>query len=556
MRVTLSVELQESEQQCATRIKHFMEERHPNVEMSFVTNKSALAERIHEAMSKKKYEVVLAEIEDRLKRPALADDCLDTLCSVIFFSTQRIAEGHSSSLFIGVIARLPEEQREKIKTDLVCRAMSILSNPRRLDCSRMPLLPYAETLAMMVKAELLPIRSVLIATTQMIRLETTRTAGMTCLGKLVELAFDAVRTCDSSTIAALRNALTFAQQGDTFLYDVEYIMDAFGWSMSRSPLSLCRSGTHHKSPILAMAYSGAAGANARELVVTSSVDGCIGTWDGSGGLTENIVLSRHYASSLDLTNRGHTLLVGTVGRNSSTPPAVISYTNELDAKWSESAAVEPANALFITAVRSMRSSSSLRFCVGTHTGTSNPLQIYDRQMMINEFRDHTDILTALHVPTDNDNTIISGSRDSTVVMYDVRLRNGTNTYTVHNNTVTAIATCGDFLFTAGLDKRVIIQDFRMGGTVASREMDSAVLGISVSSTMQCAVSTLTGIHIISCASNPILPCNRVDSGPQAPRYNALAWNSAGTLLYAGGDHHQLDVYSRFEGDYDELRVMQ
>lgn len=560
MRLTLAVELQEKERHHANQIKKIMEELHPNVETRFITDKNALSERILEAMSKKKYDQILVEVEERLKNPCIAADCLDTLCSVVFFSTQRIAEGHSSNRFIAVITRLPTEQKERVKVELVKRAMSVLSTPRRLDCSRLPLLSYAETLAMMVKADLLPIRNFAAAIAQMIRLETTRTAGMTCLGKLVEVAFDLVRSCDAQTIGALRTALTFAQQGDTFLYDVEYIMDAFGWSLGKSPLSLCRSGAHHKSPIMAMAYCAGAGSG-REVVLTSSVDGCIGTWDGSGNLLENIVLSRHYASSLDITNRGHTLVVGTVGRLHSTPPAVISYSNEMvvDSKWAEGLAVEPTGAIFITAVRCIRS-SSLRFCVGTHTGTHNPLQLYDHQIMINEYNDHSDILTAIHVPPENEHTVITGSRDSTIVLYDLRIRQSTSTYNQHRNTVTAICTCGDYLVTAGLDKRVVIQDFRMGGTVVSQEMDSAVLALSVNGAMECAVSTLTGIHILSSASSSLssamLPCARVDSGPAAPRYNALQWNGSGTLLYAGGDSHFLDVYTaRYDGDYDDIHGM-
>eukprot|EP00796_Vickermania_ingenoplastis_P004337 gene4337-3151_t len=555
MKITLAVELQDNEQHRAAHIKHIMEDLHPNVETRFITDKGALADRITEAMKSEKFDQtgsdaaiqqVLTEVEDRLKHPAFASDCLDTLCSVVFFSTQRIAEGHSSARFVNVVARLPDEQRDRMRADIVKRAMAVLSTPRRLDCSRMALLSYAETLASMVKADLLPVRNFVGAITQMIRLETTRTAGITCLGKLVEVAFDLLRTCDPQTIVALRGALTFAQQGDTFLYDMDYILDAFGWSLTKSPLKRDYAGSHHKSPILAMAYS-PAGGNARETVLTSSVDGCIGTWDGNGVLLENIILARHYASSLDLANRGHTLLVGTVGRNHATPPAVISYTSEIvDSKWTESSAVEPINALYITAVRSLRSSprsDGLRFCVATHTDLYNPLQIYDRQSMVMEYHDHTDIITALHVTADNDNTMLSGSRDSTVVLYDLRMRGkGTTTFTQHSNTVTAIGTCGDLLFTAGLDRRVVIQDFRMGGTMASREMDSAVLALSVSSSMQCAVSTLTGIHVISGSSNSILQSVRVDSGQLAPRYNALQWNSSGSRLYAGGDSCTLDVY--------------
>lgn len=553
MRLTLTVELNEGEKQRAPHVKQLMQKLHSNVDTRFITDKNALANKIIEGLNQKQFEVVAAELEDRLGRPEYVDDCLDTFCSVVFLNSQRETDPQFSSCFFTVVKQLPEEQRELVKKELVKRAMDVLSTPRRLDCSRHHLLSYAETLACMVKMELLSVKLVIATITQMIRLETTRTAGMTCLGKLVEIAFNEVRSCDSAIISSLRSALISAQQGDTFLYDVEYIVDAFGWGSNRSPLTLCRSGVHHKSPILAMAYSG--GSGAREVVVTSSVDGCIGTWDGSGGLKENIVLSRHYASSLDIAQRGHMLLVGSIGRNSSTPPAVILYTNKDgmgDSKWAESGGVEPAGAQFITAVRGINCSSAYRFCVGVHTkAKQNPLLIYEGQKVLQEFHDHTDILTALHVPSGDENTILTGSRDSTVCQYDLRVRNLANTFTHHTNTITSITASGDLLFTAGLDKRVIIQDFRMGGVLASRDMDSAILDLSVSPNMHCAVSTLTGIHFVPSAqaTNTILPCFRIDSGPSAPRYNALLWNSTGNILYAGGDNQSLDVY-RYDLEFD------
>lgn len=75
--------------------------------------------------------------------------------------------------------------RNRVKTEVVKRAMYFLSTPRRLDCSRVPLLPYAETLASMTRCQLLSIRSVVLSLIEMIRSDATRSAGMTCLGKLV-----------------------------------------------------------------------------------------------------------------------------------------------------------------------------------------------------------------------------------------------------------------------------------------------------------------------------------------------------------------------------------
>lgn len=552
MRLTLSVELSEHELCLQSNIKRIMEELNPDVETRFILDKKALASRLLEAVSRKQYDAVLAELKDRLLHTTHSSDCIEVLCSEVFFSPSRIVDNQSRSPFIIMVAELPEENREIVRHEILHHAMSILSAPRRLDCSRAPLLSCAETLILMVKAELLSIRNLIMTLTKMIRLESTRTAGMTCLGKLAEQLFDMVRTCEPSLISALCRALVDAYHGDAFLYDVEYIMDAFGWNTSRSPLSLLRSSTHHQNPILTMGYSG--GTNAREYVVSASADGSIATWDGNGALCENTILSRHYASSVDLMNRGNTLLVGTVGCQPNTPPAVILYQKDMmGSEWAESHAVEPAGALYITGVRGFHSNSDYRFCVCAHMlDGRNSLLLYDHhQEVVREYRDHQDIITSIHVPAESDHTVITASRDAMVCLYDIRTPSLSNTFSKHKNTVTAISTVGDLLVTGGLDKLLIIQDIRMSGTVATYELGSAVLALAVSPAMQCAVSTLTGINMsttsIVAPSGVIPTFARVDCGPLAPRYNTLFWNACGTLLYAGGDSCTLDLYHRSEG---------
>lgn len=550
MRITVDVELQEGELSRGTYVQQALESLGGGkVETRLVTDKTALTNRINEAITNRKYEQITAELKERLVHPAIGPDCVDVMCSAALFSKGRVDKGGKVDPFIHVIQQLPDGHRDKVKEEVVQRAMTFLSSPRRLDCSRVALLPYAETIAFMVKTELLNVRNVVRTVVEMIRMDTTRSAGLTCLGKLVEIAYSSLRQCDSQTLESLRTAVAFAQQDDAFLYDVEYIMESLGWSQNKPALTKRHSGPHHVHPILALAYFGGGGSTSREAVVTSSKDGIIGTWDGLGVLTENIILSRHYASSLDLANRGHTLVVGTVGRKASTPPAVVLYSEEgnpKESRWEESGAVEPEHARFITCVRTMRAATTLCFCVGVTTNTSNVVQVYDRTQLVQEYHDHTDIVTAVHIPTDRENTLISGSRDCTVMLYDLRSRQSTASVSHHYSTISAISSCHDYIFTAGLDKRVVVEDVRMlGQQPLVRELDSAVLSMSVSSGMQCAVATLTGVYVINFVNNTSLPTtSRADCGQESPQYNAIAWNTAGNLLYAGGETMSLDILSR------------
>lgn len=554
MRVRIDVELAEGELANASHIQQVLEALTPKVETRVTTDKLALTNRITEAVAAQKYDVICAELQERLCCPLAVEDTVEVLCSAALFSVQRCERGEPVEPFLSVITRLPDNVKEKVRSDVAQRAMAFLSTPRRLDCSRIPLMPYAETLAAMTKAELLSIRSVVFTIVQMVRLETTRTAGMTCLGKLVEISYEALRKCELSVLDALRSTVANVQQDDTFLYDVEYIMEAFGWSQNKSMLSLVRSGVHHTHSILTLAYYGGNGVNSREAVVTSSVDGTIGTWDRSGVLMENIVLSRHYASSLDLSNRGHTLIVGTVGRQTNTAPAVIVYREEStqrESRWGESAAVEPQNARFITNVRALRSSSTLRYGVSVSTtatsGTAgaHSLQVYEGTQLVQEYQEHSDIITALCVPAERESMLITGSRDKSVLIFDLRSRQAASCLNNHISTVTSVGTCAEYIITGGLDKRIVVEDLRMLGHPISRDMDSGVLSLSVNGTMQCAVSTLTGVYVINFQNGAQVPTSsRADSGPGAHRYNAISWNQNGNILYAGGDGKSLDVFRR------------
>lgn len=552
MRLTLNVELDGNEQCRASHIKKLMEELHSTVDTRFVLDRNALAERLFEAAETKQYDTILQELKERLCHPTCGVDYVEEVCAELFFSSPLAEGGQIRAPVMFMVAQLPEEKREAVKRVILSKAMSILSSPRRLDCSRLPLLSCAETLILMVKAELLPFRSLLDVLTKMIRFESTRTAGITCLGKVVEELFDMVRSCDGSLLSALCRALIDAYHGNTFLYDVEYIMEAFGWNTSRSSMNLESSNANHQSPILALRYNG--GVNKREFVITSSADGCIATWDANGGLLENTVLPRHYASSLELMNGGNTLLVGTAGRHSSTPPALILYQKEAGtSEWVESKAVEPAGVEDITGVRGLHSNLNFDFCASAHMlDGRNSLLLFDQhQEVIGEYHDHRDIITSIHTPSENSHTVITGSRDATVCLYDTRISTPPITFTKHKNTVTAISTVGDLIFTGGLDNLVLIQDMRVSGIVATYELDSAVLALAVSSGLQCAASTLAGIHVTTSSiafSNGTFPSfERVNCGSLAPRYNALTWNASGTLLYAGGDSCTLDKYHRSEG---------
>lgn len=555
MRITVDLELQESELANHSHVVQALQSVSDQVNTKVVTDKTALTLLIREAIqARSNIDAATSEIVRRLSQPALYQDCIEVLCHVMFLP-ERVEKNEPVVPLLLAVSRTPEPHRSKARDDVVHKCLSYLSVSRRLDSSREAMLPYGEVLAALVRTELLPVKNVVMTLVQMIRLDGTRCAGITCLGKLVEIAHDiVVERCDAALLELLRVTLGAAQQDDTFIYDVEYITEPFGWNQASSQkflhMGVVRSGLHHSMPIVALHYSGGPSTTSREVVVTSSADGTIATWDPQGKLIESCVLARHYASALDLTRQGRALLVGGVGRAAGTSPAVVFYAEEMG-RWAEKGAVEPDGGRVITCVKSMRggSMSSLLFCCGVH-GSTNTLCYYDatRQSVLRDYHEHTDIITCLFSPSDRENLIFSGSRDCTVAMYDLRMPQATGQqFSNHYSTVTAIDGFGDYVITGGLDKRIIVHDQRMLHHPQNvvRDLDSAVLSLSVAPQFMCAASTLTGIHFVNLSQNGLPTCRAEPSvSGYAPRYNALCWNATGSVLYAGGEGNSLDLIAQ------------
>jgi hypothetical protein len=552
MKITVDLELQESELPNAAQVVVALQGVADQVNTRVVTDKTALGQVLRESIVKSNGEVATSELSRRLSQTALVQDCLEVFCGIMF-STDRVERNEPVTPYLVALSRVQEPHRGKARDEIVLKALTFLSATRRLDSARDAILPYAEVLAGLARVDLVPMKYAIATMIQMIRFDGTRCAGITCLGKLVEIGFDVVlERCDPQTLEQLRGALTTAQQDDTFLYDVEYITEPFGWSQSHQKfvhMSVVRSGVHHTLPIVALQYSGnPSSPSSREVVVTSSADGTIATWDAQGKLIESCVLARHYAAALDLTRQGRAMLVGGVGRSASTSPAVVFYAEEMG-RWVEKGAVEPDGGRVITCVRSIRGGShnSLLFCCGVH-GSANTLCYYDatRQNVLRDYHEHSDIITCLYSPSDRDNLVFSGSRDCTVCLYDLRMPQPTGQQFAHHySTVSSIDGFGDYVITGGLDKRIMVHDQRMlHAQNAVRDLDSAVLSLSVSPQFVCAVATLTGVHFVNLSQSGLPTCRAEPSTTQTPRYNSLCWNAPGTVLFAGGDTETLDLFAQ------------
>eukprot|EP00854_Cymbomonas_tetramitiformis_P014547 gene14547-17195_t len=76
--------------------------------------------------------------------------------------------------------------------------------------------------------ETIPIVGAVTTICQFLDMQSRRCAGMTMLGKTVELCHEMLETCNASTLDDLRARLTSMES--CFEYDVEYIMKTMKWT--------------------------------------------------------------------------------------------------------------------------------------------------------------------------------------------------------------------------------------------------------------------------------------------------------------------------------------
>ena len=168
---------------------------------------------------------------------------------------------------------------------------------------------------------------------------------------------------------------------------------------------------------------------------------------------------------------------------------------------------------------------------------------FDAEMgeAICESRTHTDIVTCL---TAQDEVVYSGSRDSTVVMFDVR-SNEQLSIAAHESTVTSLVVDDVCLWSGGLDRRVFRHDTRMAQQpVCMYELDCPVLSVSGWG-QGVVVATSSGLYTTSGGELSLVPVPSLtgDGSVRGSYFNTLEWDRESRRLFAAGEQGTVDVFS-------------
>ena len=578
MKITVDVELHEHEAQHASQVASLLSSiAETSVHTHVVTDKPALAALLRDAATSGRTDVIASELSRRLPRNELYGDCLDVLHTLLFDS-QRFEYWNPSAsssspsapassylpssgvaCLLGVLARMSDAVKARVRDDIASTIVKNLVLSRPLDSCRDPLLPYCEVGAQLVTTGLLSLRASVAMTVQLLGDERTRCAGMTFLGKLVELNDEPLKRCDKSIMEPLRQALCSSQE-DLFMYDIEYVSEALDWTSGshgrmlalqrtcKPPSNPTGSGPS-LAPVSSICFASPAtvpsgSRNGAELVCVASLDGTIATYDASQGVpvvVSSIFLSRHMPVAIDFSPRGRFLVVAGAPKHAGTSPALHFYSNEL--QWNEVSSVEK-DLRIISAVKWTRMpghyiSGEMQQNHDTYVRVTDA----QRNVVVSEFPNHTDVVTTLYVAADRDNSAVSGSRDRQVLSYDLRSPNSPTTIGHLGSTVTCVHGDGEFVVAGSLDRKLSLFDIRMPlHVIAQREFESPVLSASLSHKGLCAVGVMTGLFTVN-LNFPALPASKANASGSF-RYHCVSWNPLQTHVLGGRDSGTVDIFLR------------
>ncbi|KAG0613087.1 hypothetical protein M758_6G075600 [Ceratodon purpureus] len=534
----------------------------------------------------------------------------------VVFNHDLVLRQQSVVPFMFLLPRLPDHAKSRMRDFLIPKVLKHLTVKRPVEASRMDFFAHAEAFAALVNLEFVSINGAITTIITLLRKPETRCAAVTMLGKTVELCLQQLtEKCDPSTLQDLNTALQNVTE-DAFQYDINYIEESMGWSRplhgiggshdipssasltSQGDLnkgmsmdsSSTSSGLHalesysgHRNTIFAMSYD-----EKRNQLISGGKDGTLIVWTSDGQVAETVDMARHYACSMDIQSSHQTLLVCGVakeensgsGNNRLLPPPCIHRYAAVGRGWKEQGMLSKESSKLVSCIKALGGVEHAfvtgeTFHTSSHEGGGprldervcyydiNSASSFANLQPVRQYTEHEDLITCVSLFPPNHNLFMSGSRDSSVRVWDRRVERCVGMFgsmqkngrvQAHESMITCLdAIDTNLILSAGMDTRVLRWDFRSlansGGSapVSSLQLDdSAVLKVSLGGgSNSAAVSTLRGLYLVDFSSaRPVArPAEPFKDGRRIGRYHDLKWANGRSLLYAAGDDMRIDVYS-------------
>ncbi|GJP31688.1 hypothetical protein CLOM_g14742 [Closterium sp. NIES-68] len=356
----------------------------------------------------------------------------------------------------------------------------------------------------------------------------------------------------------------------------------------------------HQHTILAVGVDESSGAT-----WSAAMDGSLIMWGGDGKPLQSLLLGAHYVCGMDLLYSPSSLLLAAAPRDdmsesqpASNPnsPCILQLTGGEGPGGGGGAGAGGGGGGWQVTGRLDRNTTSVISCIkaiGIQPDTAfitaesiapcdtSPASPRDRICCydlggapfsslhpVRQYTEHEDLITCLTVFPPNPNLFLSGSRDSTIRLWDRRASNAvallgspspSGRPQAHAGMVTALDACPATVTVAsgGMDGYLKLWDLRslqsLGNSppLGSLNLDESPILKLASSMLPgvVAVSTVRGLYLADLSGSvgpsgggSARPAGGFQDGRQPGRYHDIKWAHGRRLLFAGGDAMRVDVY--------------
>ncbi|KAL6754804.1 WD40-repeat-containing domain protein [Haematococcus lacustris] len=440
-------------------------------------------------------------------QPTGMADLIEAFSSVVFDPALLVGpvQAPIAHYFALLNRRFPAAMDPDLRKRMVQRVLNHMTKKRPVTVDRKELILQAEAFAILVKLECIKLDGALQTLEKLVVKPDNRAAAITMLGKTLDINKDILHNAPHALYARLWSTIQQHVTDAAFQYDLEYISGVMsGLTVQQQPAAAAaappppaveapaalssnrqlvstRLLEGHSDMVFCVAWD-----PATATITTVSKDKTLCGWNGSQGtcLARVNLVPGCYCVGLDVQSQTGIVAVANVPEGSGHPRQSSISMHSIASGWQELGRIERTAANDASALHFMppelphmlaeaEQDAQGNFVVNLFDISRAGLgTIRDLQPLTTYQSNEFDMWTCLATTSAHPQLIISGSRDSSILVWDTRIANrasgllfnhqepSTGAYRAHSKGVTTLDAQGHYVVSAGLDGIVSVWDLR------------------------------------------------------------------------------------------------
>lgn len=394
-----------------------------------------------------------------------------------------------------VIAAMAEPHRTRLRDAVLQNVLAALTSEESQETAG----ENADVLMALNRHNLVVMKGVVKTVDALLRAPKTFKAGIAVLGRLIAQLIPI-----EGAVAQLRSAVAGLQsivaegcgRHPGLAYEQIYIEEHMAWRTAKGQLQrMTTISTPHTRSVVSSVYIAA-----RDELVTGGWEGAVAGWSGSAEPWVMQLPFGYHACSMDASSRGNSLVVA--GASTAARP-IIQIFGANESGWSLRESVTRNDFSVVSNVKCLASRGAAICAAGFDGVSRHNLAYLDAAgAAVRDIEEaHSDFITCLAGSADNENWLLSGSRDTTVRVWDNRQTKDNkpaHMCSFHSDTITSIATYRDLLLVTSLDRRLSVWDSRkLKAPIAEKVFDAPLLRVATGPQATAVVASTSSLNFIT-----------------------------------------------------------